>query len=348
MAGFRVLQDGAEVPPSGVAAPLPNTFAISGLVAPAPRTRFPLGIQWQDEGVNAGEPNVRVVNIITDPLVYTASRGAGEKSNVITIGPPPPRPPVSFPPPAPPPPPPAPPPGPPTDPMFADVLLLMAGDSTSDDLSPHNRLIIGGGGAGGVGSNPVTVSTDHLVFGQPMLKVPSVAGGSSSLNVSYGSGSITPDDLALDSRDFSIEFFQWVDVSPGGNAFQPTAITQGSFLPLLWGSGIVDFTTWSVWAGFNTSTGTFAFKMNTGVPIARGVLQFVQLIRSGSTFTFALDGVVVGTATFSGSIDAPPTASGSYVFCTNQGFVTQHYIAQYRVTRGVRPIEIPTAPWPIV
>ena len=105
MAGFRVLQDGAEVPPSGVAAPLPNTFAISGLVAPSPRTRFPLGIQWQDEGVDAGEPNVRIVNIITDPLVYTASRGTGEKSNVITIGPPPP-PSVSFPPVPPPPPPP--------------------------------------------------------------------------------------------------------------------------------------------------------------------------------------------------------------------------------------------------
>ena len=296
-------------------------YEINPLAAPVTRTEFPRSVQWQNEGVNLGAPNVRVVNIVADPAVYQVTRGTGEHSNVITI-----RTPTV-----------------PTDPMFADVLLLMAGDSTTDDLSPHNRFIIGGGG-----SANVSVSTDHLLFGKPVLKIPP-SGPSAALNVDYGYAPGYVDPLTLDSRDFSIEFFQWVDASPGSSSHQPTVIFQGPSTPLLLGTGLVDSSHWSAWGGFNSvsSPGAWGFQMNTGVLLNRGSWDFVQLIRSGSTFTLAINGAVIGTATFAGNID-DTSGSGSYVFATNQGFVTQHYIAQYRVTRGVRPIAVPTAPWPIL
>lgn len=43
---------------------------------------FPVGIQWQDDGLNLGDRTVDTVNIRTRLL---ASRGSGETSNVLTI-----------------------------------------------------------------------------------------------------------------------------------------------------------------------------------------------------------------------------------------------------------------------
>jgi hypothetical protein len=53
---------------------------------PAPELpEFPLYLQLQNGGVNVGEPNVRVIDIITDPAKFHVSRGTGEHANVITI-----------------------------------------------------------------------------------------------------------------------------------------------------------------------------------------------------------------------------------------------------------------------
>jgi len=276
---------------------------------------FPKYLEMRNAGVPLGDRGIQVVDITGSGLL--ATRGVGENSHVVTVkrnG---------------------------NDPTFSDVLLLMSGNSTTKDLSPHNRNIIGGGGVANI-----SVSTDHLLFGQPVLKIPP-SGPSAGLSVQYGYGGGFIDPLTLDSRNFSIEFFQWVDTSPGASSHQPTIITEGSSTPLLLGTGLADATHWSAWGAFNSisSPGAWGFQMNTGVLLNRGAWDFIQFIRNGSTFTLAINGVAVGTANFAGNMD-DTTLNGAYVFCTNQGFVTQHYIAQYRVKRGVSPIAIPTAPWP--
>lgn len=52
---------------------------------PAVAGDFPLYLQWQEEGVDLGLPDVRVVNVTGDPAIIKATRGVGENSNVITI-----------------------------------------------------------------------------------------------------------------------------------------------------------------------------------------------------------------------------------------------------------------------
>jgi hypothetical protein len=44
---------------------------------------FPQFLQWQDEGVNLGGPDIETVNIVGDGL--TATRGTGETEKVLTI-----------------------------------------------------------------------------------------------------------------------------------------------------------------------------------------------------------------------------------------------------------------------
>ena len=85
MAHFNVLWDGAEVPPSGSPAPAPNTYEISAIPAPVPDPDFPLSMQWQSDGVDLGEPNVRVINFIAALDEFLVTRGTGEQSNVITV-----------------------------------------------------------------------------------------------------------------------------------------------------------------------------------------------------------------------------------------------------------------------
>jgi len=275
---------------------------------------FPKYLEMRNAGAPLGDRNIRIVDITGSGLL--ATRGVGENSHVVTVrraG---------------------------NDPLFADVLLLMPGDTTNIDRSPHNRAVAVSGNP----PNDPVVSTDHLVFGMPMIKVPGVSGN--GISVQYGTGYV--DGLTLDNRDFTIEYFLWIDSTPSGGAYEDPVITQNPTFPLFLG-GFDQVDKWSAWIGFASvgSPGGWGAKIDTNVTIARGTLLFVQFIRSGSTFTLAINGAAIGSATFAGNIDSPNVPSGgSFVFATNQGFSTQHYVAQYRVTRGVRPIAIPTAPWP--
>ena len=83
---MRILYNGEEVPLSGAPPSYVSGYGIVPIAnfPPAEAPRFPLFLQWQKDGVDAGEPNVRVVNIITGNA-FRVSRGTGEKANVITI-----------------------------------------------------------------------------------------------------------------------------------------------------------------------------------------------------------------------------------------------------------------------
>lgn len=52
---------------------------------PAVAGAFKAYLQWKEEGVNLGLPDVRVVNVTGNPAICKATRGVGENSNVITI-----------------------------------------------------------------------------------------------------------------------------------------------------------------------------------------------------------------------------------------------------------------------
>jgi len=82
---MNILHDGNEIAPSGPAPDYSTEYAIVPVARlPEPAAAFPLYLQWQDEGVDLGDRNVRVVNIVTSPA-FSVSRGTGEKANVITI-----------------------------------------------------------------------------------------------------------------------------------------------------------------------------------------------------------------------------------------------------------------------
>ena len=85
MAVFTVLWEGEPVPPSGSPAPAPNTYEISAIPAPVPDPDFPLSVQWQADGTDLGEPNVRIVNFVAALDEFLVTRGTGEQSNVITV-----------------------------------------------------------------------------------------------------------------------------------------------------------------------------------------------------------------------------------------------------------------------
>lgn len=300
------------------------TFGITPLNAPIARTEFPGFVQWQDEGVDLGAPNVRVINFTGDPALYQVTRGTGENSNVITVRAP----------------------DLPTDPMFGDLLLLMPGSSLTDDLSPLNNTIDGSGTGG------MEVSSAQTLFGLPTLYSPPTP-PSNGLSVPYGTSYIAANGgnqggtggFMLGSQDFSFECFTFINSSPAGGSHSSFAIsTAGAGVPILIGQSVA-LGFWSARVGFDGAS--WPVSIGTGVAVVRNQWVFVQLIRNGSNFTFALNGTVVGTATFAGSIDVASATTGQLVFASNQGFVTGTHTAQTRITRGVRPIAVPTEPWPL-
>lgn len=230
------------------------------------------------------------------------------------------------------------------DPLWASVLLLMPGDTVTTDYSLlKNVMAISNG-------NVVTNSVRPL-FGQPTLYTGPTP-PSSGLFSPYGSvylatfGQGGQGGFQLDSRDFTVEWWQYVEPVVG-SYIQPIATVCNGLYPMLAGelaaSGI-----WSWWIGYGSvgNPGAWAAKIDTSTPVVRSAWQFIQLIRSGSTFTLAIDGVSRGTATYSGTIDPPMPNTGTNSFVTNQGFATPFYVSQHRVTRAARAIGVPTKPWP--
>lgn len=85
MTHLTVLKDGAVVPATGGASPVLPGFAITAAARALARVAFEQFLQWQSEGANLGDTGVCVVNIVADPTAWTATRGTGEFSNVITL-----------------------------------------------------------------------------------------------------------------------------------------------------------------------------------------------------------------------------------------------------------------------
>lgn len=105
---MQVLQDGAPVTDitPGSADPHTPGFAIEPAPSAAPRASLPgPWLQFMADGVALGDPDIAIVDIVSDASLVTVTRGVGENSHVITVK----RPEAT---------------GPAPDPWFTDVILL--------------------------------------------------------------------------------------------------------------------------------------------------------------------------------------------------------------------------------
>jgi hypothetical protein len=89
MPNLTVLKDGAAIPTTSSVPGVSYGYSI--VARPSKVNYQPENLiqflQWQDEGVNLGDTAAHVVNFVADPNFWIATRGVGEHSNVITIGP---------------------------------------------------------------------------------------------------------------------------------------------------------------------------------------------------------------------------------------------------------------------
>lgn len=76
------------IPTSFATAPTPTTttgFAVTPAAAMTVQGLPGDWLQFRDEGIDLGDPNVTVVDFVGDPAVILATRGVGENSHVITV-----------------------------------------------------------------------------------------------------------------------------------------------------------------------------------------------------------------------------------------------------------------------
>lgn len=171
MAHFTILWEGQPVPASGNPAPASNTYEISAIPEPTPQADFPLSIQWQGDGVNAGLPNARIINLVSDPANWLVTRGTGEQSNVVTVRK-----------------------IPPLDPLWDSVLLLVQGGTIVDQSSyAHPMEAIGSG---------VTAST-------VLEDVPGGAGIRINATHNGGGVQITPIGTEFNQGNTQARCYEW-------------------------------------------------------------------------------------------------------------------------------------------
>ena len=298
------------------------TYALTPITAPAPATEFP-------------PVTVRVINIVTDPAICTVSRGTGEKSNTITIGPPPP-PSVSFPPVPPPPPP------PPADPFGAYVLLLLHLDGVDggtlfpDDSGTHKTITFL--------SVPPTTSTDLAKFGSSVGKFPDAA-GSVLLVVTPSEGA----QFGFTTGDFTIEMwvyrtsaptnsvlFRWGDV----NSQHPYSLYINNL-----GPGSVPKFNFYGW----DDGGSVVYQLFSTTTVELGTWYFVQARRSGDTMALAVNGVQEASASLApGTVlyDNGGTKAGAGDYPDGAGVRFHGYLDELRVTRAARPFALQTEIFP--
>jgi hypothetical protein len=301
------------------------TFAITPKTnyPKASASEFPKYLEIRGNGVALGDRGVRIVDLVGAGIA--ATRGVGENSHVVTVkrgG---------------------------SDPDFANVLLLMQGDSLTNDRSGlHNVINVNGN---------IAVSTVQTLFGNPTLF--SLASGPfNGLSTQYGQSYIDANGgnqggsagFVLDSRDFSIEFWEYISSTPGGSYTQSVitdaaTVSSSGQIPIHYGD-IYVAGKYGLRIAYSAPNGV-GLEIPTSVNMVRDQWNFVQIVRSGTSFKYAVNGVVIGSGTWSGSIERDaPSYTGQFKFITNQGIPTSRWQAQFRVSRVARPIAIPTGPWP--
>lgn len=241
---MNVLFNGAEVPPFGSTSGPAHDFAMTAVVTPPPAaTAFPKFMQWQYEAENLGDRGVRIVNFVGSGI--KATRGVGERSNVITVEQ------IDT--------------GPAPDPFFDDVLLLLSGTGAAfDDSSCFNRAVFD------LGADFDSVDT---LFGNPTYHV---TGGASNSRVAVSGGFISSDLggeewcfeewLRIDSLSGSsgqfTEFGQLLgNVSADGSFTMAVANIGGSIYTIGGPAGTFTFGVWHhlAFVRDNSAPGTFGF-----------------------------------------------------------------------------------------
>lgn len=80
--------------------------------------------------------------------------------------------------------------------------------------------------------------------------------------------------------------------------------------------------------------------------LASGVWQFYQIVRVGSTVTFAIDGSAVGSFGYSGTLALPNLVVGAQTTGSGAGDTLDGFVDDLRITNGSRPLLLPTSAFP--
>lgn len=307
---MQVLQDGLPVTDitPGSADPYTPGFALVPAPSAAPRASLPgPWLQFMSEGVAVGDANVAIVDLTGNPERIVATRGVGENSHVITMR-------VIQPP----------------DPFLEQTILLFHYDDPDDltnifDSSPFER------------GRPNAFSGAALSTAQAKFGTTSgLLGG----RLEYRHDS----DMDVSASDFTIEthiYFNALPASVGFIVIKSTAAGVHPFaISIANGTGIVTA------QGWNAAGGSLAYSIASGSGLTTGAWYHVALTREGDVFTLWIDGVSVGTDTYSGALYSNSTHPLCFGATSSGTYGTNAHFAETRMTKAARysaPFAVPDA-----
>ena len=222
----------------------------------------------------------------------------------------------------------------PTDPYFSSVVLLIQPDAEADnstvftDLSSYGRALTTQGGA--------KISTSVTRFGKPTIQTDGTVDGISIADSS---------SLELSNSDFTLEV--WLE---------PFTQTRQYATLISRTNNVYIAGTWILLANYTSSTsGDLLFYVQnnyilqtTGVNVRDGDPHFIQVARSGNSFTLNVDGVQRASAT--SSIVFDNSTFPLKIFNDDGSSPTRDVagnVGAVRLTIGVaRANVVPTAPFP--
>ncbi len=207
-----------------------------------------------------------------------------------------------------------------TDPYFSNVSVLMHMDGVNNGTIFTE-----------VKGNSVTV------FGNTCTKTGLKKFGSSSAYFDGGSDYLSiPDGASLDfgSGDFTIEMFV-AFTSPTNAAAEVLFCKKSTDAGSSWVQIYKDVSSTRLVATASSDGSTNAFVITTSTGLfSSGVFAHVAITRSGSTFTVWVNGVSVGSTTFSGAIFNPsgvPLRVGANATGSSSVY---GYVDDFRITKG--------------
>lgn len=212
-----------------------------------------------------------------------------------------------------------------SDALYSSLIFALPfqgadGATSCEDLSPYRHTVAFTGDA--------AIDTDYDFFGASSLKLP---GSTGDVQISGGA------ELALGSNDFTLEYRVKTTAtnSYACHVCRPSAsgFSAGSWAVLM-NPGAANGRL-QVWVA-DYSTGSPLLSMTSGT-VADGNPHAVRWERSGSTHRLIVDGAVVATATWSGSISSTPTRP---IYIANDpnyaGRRLAGYIGEARLTLAAR------------
>lgn len=218
-----------------------------------------------------------------------------------------------------------------TDPNFSSTIMLLDTD-TNGSTTFTDKSAAAHGALSHTASNPVWDSS-WTKFGLNSIYFD---GNSHNLNL--------PDDTSTNwsSGDWSIEF--WMKpVGVTGGVLVNKELSTG-FYPyqcLITGASKLEF------RGFDAANTALQYDLTSTTTLVSGTEYFVQLIRSGNTFSLNIGGAQEASSSYSGSLS---NVSGSLPYWGTTGASSVGYngrILNPRMTKGVaRSVALQSAAWP--